>query len=86
MRLAVLTRDSGCIAVRLGADPADCRGALTLDHIHAENGVGKRRAKSDLAHLVTLCEGHTERGARAGYQWNTAHRPALREYLRGVNA
>lgn len=39
------------------------------------------RAPSDEAHLVTLCESHTEAGARAGYQWNTAHRPELRVYL-----
>jgi hypothetical protein len=85
-RLAVLARDGGCVAVRLGADPAGCAGRLTLDHIHEQMGVGKRRAKSDPAHLVTLCEGHTEAGARAGYQWNTAHRPALRAYLSEVSA
>ena len=80
-RLAVLERDDGCVAVTLGEDPAACSGRLTLDHVHDEMGVGKRRAPSDMAHLVTLCEGHTEAGARAGYQWNTAHRPELRAYL-----
>ncbi len=87
LRLAVLERDGGCVAVLLGADPADCHGRLTLDHIHERNkmGVGKRRAKSDERHLVTLCEGHTEAGARAGFQWNTAHRALLREYLARVN-
>lgn len=29
--LRVLARDSGCVAVRLGEPPADCRGRLTLD-------------------------------------------------------
>lgn len=84
--LDVLLRDGGCVAVRLGEPPDDCRGPLTLDHIHERMGVGKRRAKSDRAHLVSLCEGHTERGARGGRQWNTANRPALRAYLESVNA
>lgn len=86
--IEVLERDRGCVAVRLGADPATCAGRLTFDHIHDEMGVGKRRAPSDLAHLVALCEGHTERGARGGYQWNTdrEHRAQLRDYLRGARA
>jgi hypothetical protein len=42
------------------------------------------RAKSDSAHLVSLCQGHTEDGRKAGYQWNTAkaNRAKVREYLR----
>lgn len=84
--LEVFTRDGECVAVKLGADPATCAGRLTLDHIHEQMGVGKRRAKSDLAHLVSLCEGHTERGARGGYQWNTAHRSELRAYIQEANA
>ncbi|MBE3073141.1 MAG: hypothetical protein IMZ67_09215 [Acidobacteria bacterium] len=81
MALDVFTRDGGCVAVRLGEPPASCAGRLTLDHVHEEMGIGKRRAKSDRAHLVALCEGHTERGAKAGRQWNTAHRADLRAYL-----
>jgi hypothetical protein len=84
--LDVFARDGGCVAVTLGEDPSTCHGRLTLDHIHEQMGVGKRRAKSDRAHLVALCEGHTERGAKAGRQWNTANRPALRAYLESVNA
>ncbi len=36
------------------------------------------------AHLAVLCEGHTEPGAKAGYQWNTdrRNRQRVREYLR----
>lgn len=83
VRLAVLTRDGGCVAVTLGEPPSDCRGRLTLDHV--KDGPGGFRPKSDVAHLVAICEGHSERQARAGYQWNTAHRPELREYLRRVN-
>lgn len=72
----------GCVAVFLApATSGPCWGKLTLDHIKDEPRMGKR-AKSDPAHLVSLCEGHTENGMRAGFQWNTAHRPLLRWYLK----
>lgn len=78
---------AGCVAVFLAPNTSGpCWGNLTLDHVHGQNqmGVGKPRATSDRAHLVTLCEGHTERGMRAGFQWNTANRPLLRWYLRSI--
>jgi hypothetical protein len=78
LRLAVLARDGGCIAVRLGADPADCRSPLTLDHVKDQPRMGKR-APSDMAHLVAVCRGH-----HLDTGWATSHRPELREYLRGV--
>ena len=87
--LEVLARDGGCVAVKLGASPADCRGRLTLDHVKDRPFVGdpvvKRgearrhsyRAPSDAVHLVSICAGHhLENG------WATAHRPELRRYLR----
>ena len=82
LRLQVLTRDGGCIAPLLGGSVHDCFGRLTLEHVKDELRMGKR-APSDLAHLVTLCEGHTEPGRRAGYQWNTdkANRAKVRAYL-----
>jgi hypothetical protein len=87
LRLAVLARDRGCVAVRLGEDPADCAGRLTLEHVKSALCMSKR-APSDMAHLVALCEGHTEGGARAGYQWNTdkRNRERVRAYLEGVTA
>jgi hypothetical protein len=63
------------------SESANCWGRSTLDHIKDQATMSKR-ATSDEKHLVTLCEGHTENGARGGYQWNTAHRGDLREYLR----
>lgn len=57
-----------------------CWGRWTLDHINQQATRGKR-APSDPAHLISLCEGHTENGMKAGRQWNTANRPALRAYL-----
>lgn len=75
----------GCIAVAVSPSTSGpCSGKLTLDHIHGQNemGVGKPRAKSDPQHLVSLCQGHTEAGMRAGFQWNTANRPILRWYLK----
>lgn len=80
-----------CVAWVL--DPShQCSGRWTLDHIPdtmtekkgmSIAGMKKgSRATSDLAHLVALCEGATENGRKAGFQWNTANRPALRDYLR----
>jgi hypothetical protein len=85
--LDVFARDRGCVAVRLGEDPANCAGRLTLEHVKSALRMGKR-APSDMAHLVALCEGHTEGGARAGYQWNTdkRNRERVRAYLEGVTA
>jgi hypothetical protein len=62
-----------------------CWGKLTLDHVKTEPRMG-RRAPSDPSHLASLCEGHTENGMRAGFQWNTANRPLLRWYLRSLCA
>jgi len=80
LREQVLARDTGCVAPRLGSE-SHCWGRLTLDHIKDRPRMA-RRAPSDMAHLVTVCEGHSENGARAGRQWNTANRPRLRRYLR----
>jgi hypothetical protein len=79
LRLAVLYRDGGCVAVKLGASSADCAGRLTLDHVKDAPMMGKR-APSDMAHLVALCEAHH---LQTG--WATSHRPELRLYLRGVS-
>lgn len=76
--LEVLTRDQGCVAVTLGEDPRTCMGRLTLDHVKDQPRMGKR-APSDPAHLVALCEQH-----HLWTGWATSHRPELREYLRGV--
>ncbi len=83
--LAVFNRDQGCMAVWMGAWLIDCRGPLELDHVQDEAGTGKRRAKSDPAHLVVLCAFH-HRGTKAGANWATSHRPELRAYLARVNA
>lgn len=81
----VFARDGGCVAPRLGGTFMDCWGRLTLEHVKSELRMGIR-APSDAAHLVTLCEGHTEPGRRAGYQWNTdkRNRVLVREYLSDV--
>lgn len=81
VRIAVLERDGGCVAaVALGADPAGCRGRLTLDHVKDAPRMGVR-APSDPAHLVALCEAH-----HIWSGWATSHRPELREYLAGKGA
>lgn len=79
--LYVLRRDGGCVAVTLGESPATCGGRLTLDHVRDHAAMGGRRAPSDAAHLVSVCHRHhLESG------WVTSHKPALRAYLRRVEA
>ena len=73
-----------CVAPAL--DPsqlAACWGRTTLEHVKDELRMGVR-AKSDAAHLVSLCQGHTEDGRKAGYQWNTdrRNREKVRAWLR----
>jgi len=83
LRLAVLERDGGCVAWKLGlawTGPDDCSGPLTLDHVQDGYGRMGLRAPSDPAHLVTLCAHHHLDG------WATSHRPELRAYLQEVNA
>lgn len=81
--LAVFGRDNGCMAPRLGGSAFDCAGRLTVEHVKRNLRAG-RRAEPVLECLITLCQGHTEPGAKAGYQWNTAkvNRAAMRAYLR----
>jgi hypothetical protein len=84
--LAVFKRDGGCIAPLLGGSAADCWGRLTIEHVKVELRIG-RRAESILSRMVTLCQGHTEDGRKAGQQWNTtkANRALVRDYLEEVN-
>lgn len=77
LRISVLERDHGCVAVALGESPADCAGRLTLDHVKDAPRMGKR-APSDAAHLASVCEHHHLDG------WATAHRPELRAYLEAI--
>jgi len=77
--IAVIQRDGGCVAPRLGGSFMDCGGRTTLDHVKDEPRMGVR-APSDVQHLVTLCEAH-----HLWTGWATSHRPELREYLRRVN-
>jgi hypothetical protein len=81
-RAYVLKRDGGCIAPQGGAE-TPCWGRLTLDHVKDDPRMGDR-APSDRRHLVSVCQGHSEDGRKAGYQWNTANREAERDYLRRV--
>lgn len=86
LRTAVLTRDQGCVAPRLGAT-APCDGPLQLDHVKDQPHIGdpiikrgplrkhRYRAPSDMSHLASVCRRHHLDG------WATAHRPELRAYL-----
>jgi hypothetical protein len=81
-RAHVLKRDGGCIAPQIEPDPAPgpCWGKIELDHVKDDPRIGDR-APSDRYHLVSVCNGHSEKGMRAGYQWNTAHRAEERAWL-----
>lgn len=83
LALAVFARDGGCIAPRLGGSYMDCFGRNRIEHVQTGYGRMGRRAASSMQTCLTLCEGHTETGARAGYVWCTdrANRQAMREYL-----
>ena len=78
LALFVLQRDAGCMAVRFGEPSTSCSGRLTLDHVKDAPRMGKR-APSDAAHLVALCEWH-----HIWSGWATSHRNELRAYLREV--
>lgn len=84
LALAVFARDGGCMAPRLGGSAMDCWGRNRIEHVKAAPRMGKR-AEPRMDRLVTLCEGHTEEGMRAGYVWCTQreNREAMRAYLRG---
>lgn len=85
LALAVLRRDEGCMAPRLGGSAMDCWGRNGIEHVKVEPRMGKR-AEPRLDRLVTLCDGHREPGMRAGYVWCTqkANREAMRAYLRAM--
>ena len=75
--------DGRCVAWII--DPTEkCSGKYTLDHVNWFSTRGKR-APSDLAHLVMLCEHHHLDYYEGGKNWATSHRPELREYLKLVN-
>ena len=59
LRLAVLERDGGCVAVRVGADPGDCRGRLTLDHVKVRLMFGRKEGDHE-AFLVAMCWAQNE--------------------------
>ena len=85
LALEVFKRDGGCVAPRLGGTVHDCWGRLRIEHVKAEPRLGKR-AEARLDRLVTLCQGHTEDGTRAGYCWATdrLNRALMRTYLLGL--
>jgi hypothetical protein len=87
LALSVFKRDGGCVAPRLGGTAMDCWGRLRIEHVKAAARMGVR-AENVPERLVTLCEGHTEPGMRAGYVWCTdkRNRAAMRHYLERVSA
>lgn len=83
---AAWLRDKGCVPAQLGA-PGLCRDAfrnvhawndrsrLTIEHVRDHAAMGAPRAKSDLAHMLWGCAGHTVQS------WELAHKQQLREWL-----
>jgi hypothetical protein len=76
----VFKRDGGCIAPQVDPNSGPCSGRITLDHVKWELRLGKR-ADSIAMCLVSVCEGHSENGAKAGHQWNTANRDLERKWI-----
>jgi hypothetical protein len=82
LALAVFTRDGGCMAPRLGGSAIDCWGRNRIEHVKAQPRMGVR-AEARLDRLLTICEGHSEPGTKAGYCWATdkVNRNRMREHL-----
>ena len=81
--IAIFNRDGGCLAPRLGGSSMDCWGRNRIEHVKVAPRMGRRGTL-----LGTLCQGHTEDGARAGYCWATdaRNREAMRAYLLALPA
>lgn len=79
------TRPIVCIApvVDSMVSRKDCWGRTTLDHVKLEPRTGVK-ADDVPEQLVSICQGHSEDGMKAGHQWNTAHRAEERGYLRRI--
>lgn len=60
-----------------------CSGPWQLDHVKKDPRIGVK-AEDEERRLVPLCATHDERGARAGYIWNSANRDKEREYLASI--
>lgn len=84
LRQAVFDRDGYCAAPVIDADCGPCSGRSQIEHVLEQSRMAKR-APSDLAHCVALCENHTEPGMKAGRVWNLSHKADLRRYLAQVN-
>jgi hypothetical protein len=85
MHAYIIKRDGGCIAPRVDDDAGPCSGRVTLDHVKTDRRMGKR-ADSIALCLVSVCEGHSENGMKAGHQWNTANRDLERGWARTKEA
>ncbi len=75
MRLAVLQRDRGCVAWKVGM-PGDCAGGIEVDHVRASGAIG-RKSRTEPDNLVTLCAFHHRVKTENGRQW----RPVLLAYI-----
>ena len=53
------------MAPKLGGSRMDCWGRDRIEHVKAEPRMGVR-AEARMDRLVTLCEGHSEPGMKAG--------------------
>ena len=72
----------GCIAVLVGEPASLCWGDLEIEHVKKDLRMGKR-AESEPGRMVAICKGHSEKGMKAGFQWNTHrdNRAKVRKWL-----
>ena len=82
LRLEVFALDGGCVAPQIDPECGPCSGRLTLEHVRPGGGAMGAPKVHEARWCVSLCEGHTEPGMKAGRVWNLSHKPQLREFLR----
>jgi hypothetical protein len=94
MRAAVIIRDGGCVAPKLDPTAGPCYDRwgsvlsmvydVEVDYVRLESHGKRHELASD---HVAVCAGHHRgTGPSRGYQWATAHRRLLREYLETVRS
>lgn len=95
MRMVVILRDGGCVALRLDPAAGPCYDQwgdpithpllhLEADYVRRGATGGRHEKASDHA---ALCPGHHRgTGPNGGYVWATAHREEMRAYLDGLSS
>jgi hypothetical protein len=79
VRRTIEARDRGCVGALVGM-PAECFGALEIDHVRASGAIGMK-SRSTADNGCRLCSTHHRVKTLAGKRW----RPVLIEYIERVS-